>query len=318
MKELFKEIYKKIKEYDKIVIARHIGADPDALGSTIGLKELILNTFPEKKVSVIGVYSSVFKYMGRMDKLNEKEIGESLLIVCDTPNIARIDGITNPRDFAYVIKIDHHPIIDKFEDLKWVDTSASSVCQMLIELSYETRLKMNKEAAEKLYMGLVSDTNRFLYDYTSPKTFMLVSKLISDTKIDIKPLYDNLYSRPLIDVRFLGYVAQSMTVTEGGLGYLTISDEVIQRFGGDTALSGNIIGSFNNINEVLVWVIFTEDKKNNLIKVNARSRGPEIHTVLEKFGGGGHPMASGARLTNAEDIDKVIKALEEVCKNYRK
>ena len=71
MKELYKEIYKKIKEYDKIVIARHIGADPDALGSTLGLKELILNTFPEKKVSVIGVYSSVFKYMGRMDKLNE-------------------------------------------------------------------------------------------------------------------------------------------------------------------------------------------------------------------------------------------------------
>ena len=318
MKELYREIYKKIKEYDKIVIARHIGADPDALGSTIGLKELILNTFPEKKVSVIGVYSSVFKYFGRMDKLNEKEMNESLLIVCDTPNIARIDGIANPRDFAYVIKIDHHPIIDKFEDLKWVDTTASSVCQMLIELSYETRLKMNKEAAEKLYMGLVSDTNRFLYDYTSPKTFMLVSKLISDTKIELKPLYDNLYSRPLIDVRFLGYVAQSMTVTEGGLGYLTISDEIIQRFGGDTALSGNIIGSFNNINEVLVWVIFTEDKKNNLIKVNARSRGPEIHTVLEKFGGGGHPMASGARLTNKEDIDKVINELEELCKNYRK
>ena len=318
MKELYREIYKKIKEYDKIVIARHIGADPDALGSTLGLKELILNTFPEKKVSVVGVYSSVFKYMGRMDKLNEKEISESLLIVCDTPNIVRIDGIENPRDFSYVIKIDHHPEIDKFEDLKWVDTKASSVCQMLIELSNETRLKMNKVAAEKLFMGLVSDTNRFLYDYTSPKTFMLVSKLINDTKIDIVPLYQNLYARPLIDVRFLGYVAQSMVVTEGGLGYLKIDDEVIQRFGGDTALSGNVIGSFNNINEVLVWVIFTEDKKQDVIKVNARSRGPEINSVLEKYGGGGHPMASGARLKNKEDVDNLIKDLEELCKNYHK
>ncbi|MBQ3474846.1 MAG: bifunctional oligoribonuclease/PAP phosphatase NrnA [Bacilli bacterium] len=318
MKELYKEIYKKIKEYDKIVIARHIGADPDALGSTMGLKELILNTFPEKKVSVIGVYSSVFKYMGRMDKLNENEIKDSLLIVCDTPNVERIDGVTNPRDYAYVIKIDHHPAIEKFEDLKWVDTSASSVCQMLIELTYETRLKMNKEAAEKLFMGLVSDTNRFLYDYTSPKTFMLVSKLIQDTKIDITSLYNNLYSRPLIDVRFMGYVAQTMTVTEGGLGYLIIPDEIVQRFGGDAALAGNVIGSFNNINEVLVWVIFTEDRKNELIKVNARSRGPEIHTVLEKYGGGGHPMASGARLKNKDDVEKIINDLEELCKNYRK
>ena len=61
MKELYREIYKKIKEFDKIVIARHIGADPDALGSTLGLKEIILNTFPNKKVSCIGVYSYVFE-----------------------------------------------------------------------------------------------------------------------------------------------------------------------------------------------------------------------------------------------------------------
>lgn len=318
MKEIYKKIYDKIKENDKIVIARHIGADIDALGSTIGLKEVILNTFPNKKVSVIGAYSSTHKYMGKMDKLNDKEIKDSLLIVLDTPNIARIDGINNVKDFKYVIKIDHHPVVDKFEDLKWVDTTASSVCQMLIELTYNTRLKMCKSAAEKLYMGLVSDTNRFLYDYTSPKTFTLVSKLISDTKIELKPLYDNLYSRPLVDVRYLGYIAEHFTVTEGGLAYITITDEVLQKFGGDSALSGNIIGNFNNINEVLVWVIFTEDKKQDIIKVNARSRGPVINTTLEKFGGGGHMFASGARLKNKDDIDKLVEDLENLCKTYNK
>ena len=266
MKEIYKKIYDQIKANDKIVIARHIGADIDALGSTIGLKEVILNTFPNKKVSVIGAYSSIQKHMGKMDKLNEKEIKDSLLIVLDTPNIARIDGVNNPKDYKYVIKIDHHPVIDKFEDLKWVDTSASSVCQMLIELVYETRLKMNKVAAERLFMGVISDTNRFMYDYTSPKTFNLVSKLIGDQKLEIKPLYDLLYKRNLIDVRFEGYVAEHLKVTENGLGYIVLEDEVIQRFGGDTALTGNIIGNFNNIEEVIVWVFFTEDKKNNYIK----------------------------------------------------
>ena len=318
MKEKYREIYKKIKEFDKIVLARHIGADPDALGSTMGLKEIILNTFPHKKVSVVGVYSSVFKYMGKMDKLYEDEISSSLLIVCDTPNAVRIDGIDDVKKFKYVIKIDHHPEIDNFEDLKWVDTTASSVCQMLIELTYNTRLKMCKSAAEKLYMGLVSDTNRFLYDYTSPKTFTLVSKLISDNKMELKPLYDNLYSRPLVDVRYLGYIAEHFTVTEGGLAYITITDEVLQKFGGDSALSGNIIGNFNNINEVLVWVIFTEDKKQDIIKVNARSRGPVINTTLEKYGGGGHMYASGARLKSMEDIDKLVEDLEELCKSYDK
>lgn len=318
MKEIFKKIYDQIKKNDKIVIARHIGADIDALGSTIGLKEVILNTFPNKKVSVIGAYSSIQKHMGKMDKLDTKEISESLLIVLDTPNIARIDGINNPRDFKYVIKIDHHPVIDKFEDLKWVDTNASSVCQMLIELVYETRLKMNKTAAERLFMGVVSDTNRFMYDYTSPKTFGLVSKLIEDQKIEIKPLYDLLYKRNLIDVRFEGYVAEHLKVTENSLAYIVIEDEIIQRFGGDTALTGNIIGNFNNIEEVIVWVFFTEDKKNDYIKVNARSRGPIINKTLEKYGGGGHIYASGARLKSLDDIDTMVKDLDELCKEYYK
>lgn len=317
MKEIYKEIYKKVKEYDKIVIARHIGADPDALGSSLGLKEMILNTFPEKKVSCVGVYSSVFKYMGKMDKLDESEIKDSLLIVCDTPNRARIDGITDTKAFKYVIKIDHHPEVEHFEDMKWVDPKASSVCQMLIELSYETRFKMNKAAAEKFFMGLVSDTNRFLYDYTTPKTFELVSKLIRDTKIEIVPLYSNLYTRSLIDVRFQGYVAQNMKVSESGLAYLEIDDKTIQKYGGDTGLAGNVIGSFNNINEILVWIIFTEDKKQGIIKVNARSRGPVINTVLENYGGGGHQFASGARLTDKNDVEKIIKDLDKLCKEYK-
>jgi phosphoesterase RecJ-like protein len=318
MKDIYKKIYDTIKKYDKIVIARHIGADPDALGSTLGLKEIILNTFPHKKVSVIGVYSSVFKYMGKMDKLDENEIKDSLLIVCDTPNVMRIDGVENPRDYKYVLKIDHHPEVDHFEDLKWVDKKASSVCQMLIELTNETRLKMSVEAAEKLFMGLVSDTNRFLYDYTSPKTFELVSKLIKDTKINIVELYNKLYARPLIDVRFQGYVASNLNVSESGLAYIKITDEIIQKYGGDTGLRGNVIGFFNNINEVLVWVMFTEDKKQEVIRVNVRSRGPIINTVLEKYGGGGHPYASGARLKNIEDINKIIEELEKLCKDYNK
>ena len=63
MANIYKKIYREIKKHQTIVIARHIGADPDALGSALGLKEIILNTFPNKKVSCIGVYSSVFKYI---------------------------------------------------------------------------------------------------------------------------------------------------------------------------------------------------------------------------------------------------------------
>lgn len=313
-----KAIYKKIKEFDKIMIARHIGADPDALGSSIGLREIIKNTFPKKEVYAIGASSSKFKYMGTVDKVKEEDFENTLLIVLDTPDLKRIDGVNDVKKFKYVIKIDHHPAIDNFGDIAWIDDTESSVCQMIMELTYETKLKMTKYAAERLFMGLVSDTNRFLFYYTTPKTMSITSKLINDTKINFTELYNDLYARPLSEIRLQGYMYQNLIVTENGLGYLKITDEIINKFEVDPASSGNLVNNFNNINEVLVWVTFSEDIKQGLIRVNARSRGPEINKVLERYNGGGHKFASGARLKDPEDIRKIVEDLDKLCLEYKK
>ena len=102
---IFKQIYKQIKKYDTIVIARHIGPDPDALGSTLGLKEVILNTFPHKKVYVVGNPTTKHAYIGNLDKMEDSYYNNSLLIVLDTPNIQRIDGV-DINQFQYKIKLE--------------------------------------------------------------------------------------------------------------------------------------------------------------------------------------------------------------------
>ena len=318
MMNIHRDIYNTIKKYDKIVIARHIGPDPDALGSSIGLREIIKETFPKKEVYVVGSSSTRFKYMGELDKVNEDIFKDSLLIVCDTPNIVRIDGIKDINAFKEVLKIDHHPEIDDFGKVKWIDSSKSSVCQMIMELTYATRLKMTKYAAERLFLGLVADTERFLYSYTTPDTMRIVSKLIDDTNIDFTSLYNDLYARPMNDLRFLGYMYQNMTITENGLGYLKLTDKILKEYNVDAGSGGNLVNNFNNIEEILVWVIFTEDKKQDLIRVNARSRGPIINKVLENHGGGGHIYSSGARIKDKKEIDEIIKELDEVAKDYKK
>ena len=317
MMNIQRDIYNTIKKYDKIVIARHIGPDPDALGSSIGLREIIKETFPKKEVYAIGSTSTKFKYMGEIDKTPE-DIKDALLIVCDTPNIIRIDGVKDINEYKEVLKIDHHPEIDDFGKVKWVDDSKSSVCQMIMELTYATRLKMTKYAAERLFMGLVSDTERFLYSYTSPDTMRIVSKLIDDTNIDFTSLYNDLYLRPMSDLRFLGHMYQNMTITENGLGYLKLTDKILKEFNMDAGSGGNLVNNFNNIEEILVWVIFTEDKKQDLIRVNARSRGPIINKVLENHGGGGHIYSSGARIKDKKEVDEIIKELDEAAKKYKK
>lgn len=313
---MFKKIYNKIKKYDTIVIARHIGADPDALGSTLGLKELIIATFPHKKVYVVGAPAARFRYIGTVDRLPEIDLSKTLLIVTDTPDLKRIDGI-NPKDFKYVIKIDHHPFVERYADIELIDDTASSASQLIIELAKKTKLKINQQAASKLYIGLVADTNRFLYDYTSYKTFELVAWMIKSTNLKFTQLYSNLYLRPLKEIIFSGFIALNLNITENGLAYIKITDEILKKYEVDPSTAGNLIENFNNIEQIKVVVFCSEDKGNNYIKCSIRSKGPVINTVANHYEGGGHIYASGARPSNFEQVDQMLKELDEVCANFQ-
>lgn len=312
---VIKKIYNEIKKYDKIVIARHVGADPDALGSTIGLKEIILNTFPNKQVYVVGFPASKFKYLGDLDKFTEDLYKDSLLIVTDTPDRGRVDGV-DPNKFKRVIKIDHHPFIEKYADIEWIDDKASSASQMIMELTFSTKLKMNKKAAEKLYIGLVADTNRFLFYYTTPKTFSLVSRLIEETKLDFSKLYDLLYMRSFKDVRFGGYIADNLKVTNHGFAYLEITEDILEKYNVDAATAGNMVNEFNYIDGIYSWGIFSYDKQNNNVRGSIRSRGPIINETASKYNGGGHIFACGVRLKDFDEVNRLVKDLDKVCEDY--
>ena len=316
LSNIYKRIYKEIKKYDNIVIARHIGADPDALASQIALRDIIKNTFPKKNVYAVGYPASKFKFLGLLDKFTEDLYSNSLLIVLDTPDLKRIDNV-DPKRFSYVIKIDHHPIVDEYANIEWINDSASSTSQMIIELVFNSKLKMTKEAAEKLYIGVVSDTNRFMFSYTSSKTFELVSKLIKRYNIDFTSLYEALYLRTIKEVKFEGYISNNLTITSSGLAYIVIDEDVLKEYDVDSATAGKMINNFNYIDEIIVWAFFSVDKANDIIRGSIRSRGPVINEVASMFNGGGHIYASGVRVKEKEEIDKLVLELDKVCEIYK-
>ena len=316
MNNMYKQIYKEIKKYDTIVIARHIGADPDALGSQFALKDIILSLFPDKKVYAVGNPASRFKFFGSNDKIDDVNTTKGLCIVLDTPDIKRIDGC-NINNFESVIKIDHHPFIEKYGNIEYIDDEACSTSQLILEFAFSNKISLNKEIGEKLYLGIVGDTDRFLHDYTSPKTFELVNKLLEETKIDFTSLYKILYQRPIAEVKFEGYIYQNLTLTDNGVAYIKLTDKVMKEYGVDSAAAGNMINDLKFVNEILVWVFLSEDIKSNLIRVNIRSVGPYVNDTATLFGGGGHKYASGAKLKTWEDGDKLINALDELVSNYK-
>ena len=177
IKELYKKILKIIKDYDEIVIVRHISPDPDAIASQIALRDSIKLTFPNKKVYAVGAGVHKFKYLGSLDKVNLSELKNALLIVLDVPNFARLDGVEE-LEYQAILKIDHHPAEDIIGDVDWTDDAKSSTCEMIANLIMDTKLEMDQKIAENLYTGMVFDSDRFLLQNTSTQTFKTVYDFI--------------------------------------------------------------------------------------------------------------------------------------------
>ena len=312
---MFKKIYQNIEEFDTIVIARHVGVDPDALASQLALRDSIKLTFPNKKVMAIGTGSAKFFHIGRLDRL--EKVNNALLIVVDTPDKRRVDSVDFSQ-FAYTIKIDHHPFVEEFCNIEYIEDTASSACEIIMNLILNTDLQCDSSIASTLYLGLTSDSNRFLFDSCTSNTFGLVSIFLDRYNFELSEVYRKLYMRPMNEVRLEGYIALNMNVTKNGLGYIQITDEVIKQFEVDSASAGNMVNNFNFINEMLVWATLTEDIKNDQIRVSIRSRGPEINQIAEKFNGGGHKFASGVKLKNFDEAMLLMKELDNLLEEYNK
>ena len=315
--DIYKRILKKIKQYETIVVARHIGPDPDAICSQLALRDAILEKYPKKKVYAVGTGVSKFKKYGLLDKVDVGSLHNALLITTDVPNFYRVDGVEGLK-FKEVIKIDHHPFEEDFGGLEWIDDSSCSACQMIADFLLKVKWDLSSKVASNLFLGIVSDSDRFLLSYTTVETFEIVTKLLKLSKIPFTKLYEKLYERPIEEIRFRGFLADNLQVSENGFAYVDIKFETIEQYHVDSATASNMINDFNYIKDVYVWCFVTHDLKNNLYKVNIRSKGPVINEIASKYHGGGHKYASGVRTSNREDIDKLLVELDEACKEYKR
>ncbi len=312
---MYKQIYKAIKNFDNIVIARHVSIDPDAMASQVGLRDSIRKTFPNKNVYAVGNGTVRFNYLGKLDKLPVfKEEDKVLLIVVDTPDRKRVDMDEFKYDFS--IKIDHHPFIETFCDMEFIDDNKSSASEMIFELIDNTKLVLDEDIARILYTGMVSDTNRFLFNNSTSKTFLNVSKMLDKANFDITDSYADLYRRPFSELMLFAYMIQNMKITDNGVGYVKVSNDVISKYQLDTVSTGSLINEFNYTDELLVWITAMEDVKNSCIKISMRSRGPVINKIAEKYNGGGHKLASGAKIPSFEELEFLVKDLDNLCKKY--
>ena len=310
---ILNQILDKIKEYQNITIFRHVRPDGDAYGSQIGLKHIILENFPDKKIKCLGEGSNIFeKLLDPMDtEVSDEFIASSLAIVLDTPNESRVDD--NRYKLAKEsIKIDHHIKVDEFANIEWIDTSSIATSQLVSEFVYELNLKLNKQAAEALYLGIVTDSGRFLFSNVSIKTFEMVTFLLN-YDVDLNKIYSVLYTQKENEVRFRGYCQLNFNITPHGVAYMKIGKDKIDEFHITPSHAAGIVNVLSNIEDCEIHVHFAEDYDGR-IRTEFRSKRIPVNFIASKYGGGGHALASGAILNNWEEVDHVLKDLDELCK----
>ena len=292
----FVEIAEFISSEDDFIITTHFSPDGDAIGSSLGMGELLRIIGKNFRISIEGGLPEKYDFLGCT--LNVLDPG-SVDIEEEYTNALILDAATYDRigrskmmilEGAKIVNIDHHLSSDAFGFINYVDTTASSVAEILHCLAKHMRIEYSKEMANYLYLGLMTDTGRFRFSNTSPNTLLAASELVAQGA-DPSWLSESIfYDLPKSYVKALGRALDSLEYFEDEtiavMQYMT--NEQIEDAEGiiDVAIGTRGVES----------AIFIRSIGDNKYKVSLRSRGKaDVRQVAEIYGGGGHQKAAGFR-----------------------
>jgi len=302
------EILQKIAEYQTIIIHRHIVPDGDAYGSSLGLKKWIQLNYPDKAVYAVGTDWPNLEFLGQMDVIADETYQNALVIVTDCGNVERID------DQRYslgqeLVKIDHHPNVTPYGDLVWVDPSYTSASEMVADLTYQAQKKLDKQTAQTIYFGIVTDSLRFLVQTTSERTFKMATYLMG-TNFNLNELYQHMYHKNLNVLKAQGQLIETMQLQDH-VGAIFLTPEIMQANQISYQQNGMFSNLLKDVDGIDIWVTFAKNADETW-RVEFRSREVPINEVAIKWGGGGHKLASGAKIDSLDSAPLIITDLVQL------
>lgn len=310
---MFGQILETIKNYNRIIIHRHSNPDGDAMGSQIGLKNLIKDNFPDKEVYAVGDDAKRYAFMdgSTMDEIDDSLYSGALAIILDCGAAALISD-ERYKTAAKTVRFDHHIFAEKIADIEAVDTSYESCCGLLTDFAVQSGLRLSAASAKALYTGMITDSGRFRYDSTTSKTFRLASELMKQ-EFDTGEIYSQLYADELSAVQLRAKFVLKIQLTEYRVAYIYTTKEELASYNADTfTISRGMVNTMSDIRGVDIWVNFTETEDKVLVEI--RSSKYTVQPVAVKYGGGGHAKACGASVKDRETAMALLEDLNAFAK----
>ena len=311
MENEVKQIIDAIKKYDVIILHRHTFPDGDAIGSQVGMKYLIEENFPDKKVYITGDPAGRYSFVKGCEpqELSDELFDGALSIILDTPDVGMIAD-NRYEKAALSVRFDHHIFCRKWCDIELIAPDCESCCGLVTDFAVAADLKINADAANALFTGLVTDSGRFRYDSVNAAT-MRRAAVLYDAGADAQTVYANLYKEDLDKVKMRASFITKAKFTEHNVGYLFNTAGEVAALNVDAfTVSRGMVNVMADIKGVNIWVNFTETDKGVLCEL--RSSGYNINPIAVKYGGGGHAKASGATLKDFDEARKMLKELDEI------
>ena len=314
----FEEIGRALREHQRFAVLSHVRPDGDALGSqlalALSLKQLGKNVRVWNEDGMLEKYS----FLARAELLTKPPSTPEdvdVAIALDTAIQNRL-GTAFPavRSAKVWINIDHHLSNPGYGDLVHVDPTAPATGEIIFGLIKSQGLPFNRDIAENLYAAISTDTGSFQYPHTSARTFEIAAELIR-AGLDVGRLSEQLYENfPRRRLELLRELLRTMRFEQGGrVASFSLSLKTAAELGVLPEDNEGLIDHLRAIRGVIVAVFF-EELADGKVRVSMRSKSDavDVCAICQKFGGGGHTRAAGARVRGTlDEVEK--KVLEAIC-----
>jgi phosphoesterase RecJ-like protein len=297
------DMAEELRTADRFLLTTHEGPDGDALGSLLATHKLLLQL---GKDSVMFLAAKEFplpleyRFLPLEEVFHEPpvDVVDRVLVFLDCGNIDRMPVDFLQRDDAKILNLDHHHDNTLFGTLNLVDTEASCTAEIIFRLARLLGAEITQETATALYVALVTDTGRFMYENTGPDAQRMAADLI-EAGVDVHDIYRRLYERvPLEKLHLVARAVERIERLDDCM--LAVTHIAAQDYidtGSNESMTEGIIDHVRALEgtEVAAMIRDKPDGGSYARKVSLRSATGrvDVSAIAQRYGGGGHPRAAG-------------------------
>jgi bifunctional oligoribonuclease and PAP phosphatase NrnA len=314
----FEAAVAELQAAQRFVLCTHEHPDGDALGSLAAM-EMALGQLGKDVVAFMAAdelplpYEYRFLQFDRLVTVPPADLDERTIVFLDCGNIDRNPADVLKRDDAHIVNVDHHHDNTRFGTVNLVDPRASSTAEMVWRLTKALGVELTKELAEALYVGLVTDTGKFMYENTGPLAHRMAAEL-HEAGVDVQGVYRHLYENvPAAKLELLARGLANVQRYDDGavtLSHLSVADYV--ETAAEATYSEGVVDHLRSLEGTAVAALVRDQLgrgRDGLKKVSLRATDDrvDVSVIARAHGGGGHRRAAG--FTTAADLPELVEAI---------